>query len=268
MGRGPEHFVQNGIEQILRDCGYDVYVDSIEASSGFHAEIKTAFELYRLLASRVSSAYERGVFPLVLSGNCNSSLGTVAGIEGDSLGIIWFDSHGDFNTPETTESGFLDGMGLATVAGLCWERLAASIPHFRPISAVNILHVGGRDFYTKEKALFEQASGTIVGAETIRRSGMSAALLPALEALRRRVSRIYLHFDLDVLDPERAAANEFAAPNGLSVSQIEEAIDLIAERFTICASGLASYDPQYDKDDEILNSGISIIKKILAGKTQ
>lgn len=267
MACGPEHFVRHGLEQVLRDSGYEVDTDSVEAPGSFRAEIKTAFELYRLLAKCVRSAYENGIFPLVLSGNCNSSLGTVAGIDPHQLGIIWFDSHGDFNTPETTESGFLDGMGLATAAGLCWRKMAASIPNFSPILGRNILHVGGRDFDPEERALFERSGGTIVGAEAIRQSGMSAALGSTLDALRSNVSRIYLHFDLDVLDPARAPANEFAAPDGLTVAQIEEAIEMIGERFTVCASGLAAYDPRCDKEDEVLRAGIAIMKSILANVT-
>lgn len=264
MGGGPEHFLQNGIEQVLRGDGHVVYVDCVEAQSPFKAEIKTAFELYRTLAGRVSLAYDSGIFPLVLSGNCNSSLGTVAGIGPDQLGVIWFDSHGDFNTPETTESGFLDGMGLATAAGLCWKKMAASIPNFRPVPGGNILHVGGRDFYPEEKALFEASGGTIVGAESIRRSGMAEALEPALKSLRTRAPRIYLHFDLDVLDPAGAPANEFAAPGGITVAQVQEAVQLIGERFTICAGGVASYDPRYDRKDEVLAAGITIVRSMLA----
>jgi arginase len=264
MGAGPEHFVQNGVEQLLRDLGHEVDTVSIEATSSFRAEIKTAFDLYRLLAKRVGSAYEAGIFPLVLSGNCNSSLGTVAGIGPSQLGIVWFDSHGDFNTPETSESGFLDGMGLATAAGLCWRKMANSIPNFSPIPASNILHVGGRDFDAEELALFKRAGGTIVGAETIRQSSVAAALASALEILQSRVSRLYLHFDLDVLDPELAPANEFAALDGLTVEQVQEAIQMIGERFKVCASGIASYDPQCDKKDEVLGAGVAIMKSVLA----
>ena len=268
MGGGPEHFVRNGVGQTLRDCGFDVDIDCIEAQSPFRAEIKTAFELYRTLAVRVGAAYADGIFPLVLSGNCNSSLGTVAGIGSDQLGIIWFDGHGDFNTPETTESGFLDGMGLATAAGLCWKKMSASIPNFKPISGKNILHVGGRDFYPEERALFEQAGGTIVGSDVIGRSSMRQALEPALEVLGKRVSRIYLHFDLDVLDPGAAPANEFAAPDGLTLAQVEEAIGMIGRRFTICAGAIASYDPLYDRKDEVLDAGVTIMKSILTSVRQ
>src|SRR5215216_6781462 len=80
MGGGPEHFVRNGVVRRLRGEGHDVRLDCVEAQSLFRAEIGTAFELYRTLAGRVRLAYDNGEFPLVLSGNCNSSLGTVAGI--------------------------------------------------------------------------------------------------------------------------------------------------------------------------------------------
>lgn len=268
MGGGPEHFVRNGVGRRLRDCGFDVGVDCVEAQSPFRAEIKTAFELLRTLAARVGSADGAGRFPLVLSGNCNSSLGTIAGIGSEQLGIIWFDAHGDFNTPETTESGFLDGMGLATAAGLCWAKMAASIPNFKPVAGRNILHVGERDFHPEERALFKAAGGTIVGAESVRRTSMEEALAPALAALGKRgVTRIYLHFDLDVLDPGGAPANEFAAPDGLTPAQIEEAVRMIGERFTIRAGGIASYDPLYDREDEVLDAGMRIMKSILTSAT-
>jgi arginase len=265
MGGGPEHFVHNGLANALRDYGHDVSVHCVEAPSQFRAEIRTAFELHRAVAERVRFAYDNGAFPLVLSGNCNGSLGAVGGIgSNDQLGIIWFDGHGDFNTPETTESGFLDGMALATAAGLCWKKMTASIPGFRAVPADNILHVGGRDFYAEEQTLFEESGGTIVDAETISRLGITEALNFPLRTLRMRGPRIYLHFDLDVLDPTRAPANEFAAPGGITVSQIQEAIEMIGQRFTICACGVASYDPRYDREDEVLTAGMTIIKSVVA----
>lgn len=187
MGCGPEHFLRNGLEQVLREEGYDVFVDCVEPDSPFRAEIKTAFELYRQLAEKVRLAHNNRIFPLVLSGNCNSALGTLAGVGWNELGIIWFDSHGDFNTPDTTESGFLDGMGLATAAGYCWKKMTRSIPNFRSIPAENILHVGGRAFYPEEQALFEQSGGFIVSAQAIRQFGAGEVLDPALDALRERL---------------------------------------------------------------------------------
>lgn len=263
MGSGPLHFIRNGLADILKQDGDEVFIESVESDSSFRAEIKTAFELYRLLAERVSTASSRSRFPFVLSGNCNSSLGTIAGIGADSLGIIWFDGHGDFNTPETSISGFLDGMGLATAVGLCWKNLASSIPGFSPVSGANVIHLGSRDFSSEEKMLFDQAGVKVITAEAIKQVGLESTLETALDMLQSRVHRIYLHFDLDVLDPELAPANEFAPPDGLTIEQVEQAIGLIGDRFKICASAVASYDPRFDKGGQIMSSGIRIIKAVL-----
>lgn len=263
MGTGPEHFIRSGLVQLLQRRGYDIEVGRVEADAPFRAEIKTAFELHRRLAASIRSACEAGRFPLTLSGNCNSSLGTVAGIGTPDLGVIWFDGHGDFNTPDTTVSGFLDGMGLATVAGLCWKGLAASIDGFHPISGRNIIHVGARDFSAEEKELFERAGVAVVRAEEIRRNGLREALAAPLEVLRSRVGRIYLHFDLDVLDPAETPANEFAPPDGLTVEEVEESIRMVGERFRVCAGGIASYDVSYDKQGKTLEAGMRIIERVL-----
>ena len=70
-------------------------------------------------------------FPVVLAGNCNSYVGTLAGLETDRAGVSWFDAHGDFNTPETTTTGFLDGMGLAMASGRCWKAMPETIAWFQ-----------------------------------------------------------------------------------------------------------------------------------------
>ncbi len=265
MGSGPEHFINRGIEENLRAQGHEVTAACIEASDSFRAEIKTAFELYRMLSKQVRTTREQGRFPLVLSGNCNASLGTLGGLNQLRLGVIWFDGHGDFNTPETTASGFLDGMALATVAGLCWRNLVGSIQGFQAISSANILHIGGRDFDPEEKRLLDDSGVTVVEAEAIKRIGMIAALKPAIETLSRYVDSVYIHIDLDVLDPEETPANGYAPPGGLEVNHVEEAIEIVSSRFRIAAAGIAAYDPNYDKQDRTLSAGITLIQKILAG---
>lgn len=262
MGRGPEHFIHHGIDQMLRARGHEVHVDTIEASIPFRAEIATAFELNRSLAEHVRAALTRRSFPLVLSGNCNSCLGTLAGINSSHVGIVWFDGHGDFNTPETTVGGFLDGMGLATATGRCWKTMATGIPGFRPVPETNVALVGARDFDPQERELLEGSRITLVTAESIRRNGVRVSLEPALAALS--IQSVYLHVDLDVLDPEEAVANEFAPSDGLTVDQLEEAIRMIGERFMISAGAIAAYDPGYDEEGKTLRAGGRIMDVLLA----
>jgi arginase len=107
-GMGPIHFLQNSIDTILQNSGHSVNVTTVESSTAFPTEIGTTFDVNRSLAKHVLSAVNNNRFPVVLAGNCNSCVGTIAGLDSKQLGIIWFDAHGDFNTPETTTTGFLD----------------------------------------------------------------------------------------------------------------------------------------------------------------
>jgi arginase len=258
MGRGPEHFVRNGVDEALRYTGHEVHTDKVEDTRTFRTEIKTAFELHKLVAERVRSAAQRGRFPMVLSGNCNTSVGTMAGLDPYELGIIWFDGHADFSTPETTTSGFLDGMGLAIATGDCWKPMAQTIPGFRPIPEANAVIVGSRDIVPAERERLRLSDAALVEAELLRQRGVREALGNALDELRARVQRVYVHLDLDVLDPDSTPANEFAPPDGLRPEEVEQGIRAIKERFTIAAAGVASYDPEYDGEGRVLHAGIRL----------
>src|SRR6266699_5630562 len=131
-GAGPEHLVRAGLPAHLQRQGHIVTaIHIIEDDPAYPpAEIRTAFELARRLASTVRSVRTAGHFPLVLSGNCNTAVGTLSGLTPARRATFWFDAHGDCNTPETTTSGFLDGMGLAMTMGLCWHHLGATVPGF------------------------------------------------------------------------------------------------------------------------------------------
>ena len=256
MGSGPEHLLDNGLKGVLQADRRKVQSMTVESQSSLPAEVATAFELDRLIAPETRLAVEAGEFPLVLSGNCNSSVGTISGAGTGNLGGVWFDAHADFNTPKTTTTGFLDGMGLAIAVVRCWGRLASSIPDFSPLPEANVVLVGTRSTETAEQERLDDSEVAVVGADRIRKKGVVDALSTALDALRDRVDRVYVHLDLDVLNPEKVGpANEFAASLGLVAAEVEEAIYMIRERFTVAAAGIASYDPAFDTGGAILRAG-------------
>jgi arginase len=86
----------------------------------------------------------------------------------------------------------------------------------------------------------------------------------AFNRLRDKVARVYLHVDLDVLDTGEALPNHLAVPGGLSVEMVEEIIRTAKERFEVCAGAITSFDPDYDKDDKVLDAGIRIVKAFVA----
>jgi arginase len=263
MGSGPLHLVEHGLGALLERTGHAVQVAAIETDDEFPTEISTSFELCGRLAERVQQSVSDGHLPLALAGNCNSATGAVAGLGPESVGLIWFDGHADFNTPETTTSGFLDGMGLAITTGRCWQRLAAKIPGFRPLPDAHVVHVGMRDVSERERRALADSQIKVVDAAQIRQVGLERALLPALAALRTRVQRCYVHLDLDVIDARVAPANEYAREHGLAPAQVGQALALIQERLTIAGAGVASYDPRCDSDDRLQRIAFGLIEQLV-----
>ena len=185
MGRGPERFTERGAAEWLRLAGHEVHLTVVEPASAWRAEIRTAFELHHALAETVHEAIQEGALPLVLAGNCNTAVGVMAGLP-DNTGVIWFDAHGDFSTPDTSESGFLDGMGLAILTGRGFSRLTQTIPRFSPVPDDHILTVGMRSLDADEVERFATAEMLQLGVTQLREGGLAEHL----EVLRSRVEAV------------------------------------------------------------------------------
>jgi len=258
MGAGPEHLLNAGLVEHLELAGHHAWVGWIEAQSDPPAEIRTAFELNRELSRRIHAALAEGRFPLVLAGNCISSIGTLAGVSEHPTGVLWFDSHGDFNTPDTTLGGFLDGMALAAATGRCWNQMAATVPGFHPVAEQNALLLGTRDLDPLEAEALAAS-----GVRLIPPAGLATALEPALADLKTRVSGAYLHLDLDVLDPAEGRVNVFAAPDGPTLDQMKEALRTIARQIPLRAAALTAYDPSYDEDGRVVRAAFELLDALI-----
>jgi len=258
MGGGPDALIASGLPARLSENGHDVRcVEILLPATAFPAEAQSAFALDRLIAERVRDSVAAGALPIVLSGNCISSVGTLGGVAHGRIGIIWFDAHGDFNTPETTIGGFLDGMALAVATGRCWTSVAATIPGFRPVPEPGVLLVGARDLDPAERKLLDASDVTQLPPPRFR-----ALFGSALDDLASRVSDVYLHVDLDVLDPAEGRVNVYAAPDGLRIDEVVSAIEDIGRRFAIRAAALTAYDPAYDGDGRVRAAAARITSSI------
>lgn len=263
MGLGPDYFVQHGAVSALSSHGWEVEVETIESQRPFPSEITTSLVLCWQLAQRVCSVKDQGAFPLILAGNCNTSLGGIAGVGSDDLGVIWFDAHSDFRTPETGVGGMLDSMGLAMLTGQCWRRATSYIPGFAPMPINRVLLVGARQLEPDDEEQLELAQVPLVRGEQIRAEGLIGSLMQALQALRARVQRVYVHLDLDVLDLEVGKANEFAEPGGLFVQELEQALELISQHFVIAGAAFTAYDPTSDPEEGIFRAGTHLMEYLL-----
>jgi len=263
MGRGPGHLLQLGIVERLQQISVDVDVRSVEpAADVFPTEIRMALELQRAAAHAVAGAHERGSFPLVLSGNCNIAVGVVSGVravQGRSPAVCWFDAHADFNTPESTIGGFLDGMAVSMLTGHCWHEMTAQVPGFVPVPEAQVLMIGTRDVDPLERELLVASSVRVATRAADPGKDVDAIVTAA------GGPAMYLHLDLDSIDAREGRANGYAVSGGLSRSDLFAAIDAIVSRAALCAASITAYDPGCDADDRIGHLAIEAAIRIVEG---
>ena len=139
MGLGPGVLFRECLEPLFLRRGINCRHEEIISKQLHSAEIESAFELCATVSHRVHALREEDCFPILLSGNCDIAIGAICGCGAADTSVAWFDAHGEANTPETTTSGFLDGMGIAILTGQCWRTLASQIPGFRPVPGNRVL---------------------------------------------------------------------------------------------------------------------------------
>jgi arginase len=184
---------------------------------------------------------------VILAGNCNSCLGTLAAL--DDPGIVWFDAHGDFNTPETTISGALEGMSLAIATGHCHTELIG-----RPVKEENVVLVATRSLDPLEEVRLRASNIELASLD---------ALPSAVERLSERVSAIYLHLDLDVLDPSVSPGVNFSEAGGISADDLFTAVRCVIGTGKVAAATIANFNPDRDREDRTLGIARELVGMLL-----
>jgi arginase len=263
MGAGPEALIEAGAAERLRASGHWVRERELEPTSSWTAELQTAFELYREIATLATAALAGGRVPLLLSGNCGATIGMLAALQASQpataprrVGLVWLDAHGDFNTPDIDPSGFLDGQGLAMAVGRCWQTLTATVPGFTPLPEQRALLLGARALDQAEETALLASQVSWLPPASVREPG---AVQTAVEQLKTDVDFVHVHVDLDVHDPSIAPANSYAAPDGLTAAQVHDAIYQVAEHLPIASATLASYDPTYDRANRMRDTALDLL---------
>lgn len=238
--------------------GWTISDEEIEAVDESDPEIVRVIELIRRLAKAVARAKQDQAFPLVLAGNCNSALGTAAGVGAAAdLGAVWFDAHADFDDPEENESGFFDVMGLAMLTGRGWRALRETIPGHVPIAEQRVVLAAVRDLEPYQRDRVDQSQLSSVPGEID-----PDRFAQAIDAVSERVSRVYLHVDLDSIDTRDARANRYAAPGGPDLERLLHCIDLTGERIPVAAAAITAYDPAFDRDDRTVRAARAVARQI------
>ena len=255
--KGPERLVQAGAEKLVAAKGVAVTVERVDRGEPFRDSASASLAVGKRLAPVVRRAIEAGQFPFVLAGGCDVSEGILSGFDHGQCGVVWFDAHGDFNTPETTTSGYFDGMSLAVITGHCYRNYWAQIGNSAPVPESATLLLGVRDLDPAER---EHLDHSAVQAVKWCEGKPQGDVWAALDRLAQRVPEVYLHIDMDSLDPNVAPGVVFdPVRGGISLEDMEESIRAVFARFRVRAATLAVYNPDRDPDDKTLRAGLRII---------
>ncbi|HEX6307415.1 MAG TPA: arginase family protein [Longimicrobiales bacterium] len=254
MGAGPQALLKGGLVQKLRAAGYDTELVPVESAGTSTDAVTVAFELAARIARVVRASRSAGRFPLTISGNCFGTVGALAGVSGDAPALVWLDAHGDLNTPESSASGFLDGMAAATALGWCHSDRTAALDGFTKLPEADLLMVGVRDLDPPEAELVKRSAVRMVGPSEL------GSLESALDGFGGRA--VYLHIDLDVLDPEKVGpANTYATANGLSTADVANLIRALAARSAIAGMTVSAYDPAVDTSGAVARAALDLIEQ-------
>jgi arginase len=209
------------------------------------------------IADEVARGFADGTNVVVAGGNCNVLPGVIGGLQqanGESarIGLVWFDAHGDFNTPKTSLSGMLGGMPVAVSAGLCYPEWRIAAHQTVALPTDRIIMVDVRNLDTAEEALVNATAINVVPVD-------GSALREAVQQLAAKTDIIYLHIDLDILDEQLTPSHNTKEPNGPDIAQTLDAVQTVLDTGKVEAIGLVSVYPVGEGGDTSLASATELL---------
>ena len=255
---GPEYLEQGGIEKMLEERGARVRVSPAVKLSAEEDKAYGSWNRLALangeLAKIVTEERKNGYLPVGLLANCSSILGMLSGLQhsgtnGKPLrgGMMFVDAHGDYNTPETTLSGMLGGMPVAIASGLCLTRMRLKTGLEPAIPGRHIVEICVRDTDPLEQELLDRSEIQQLSLADVRMR--SANLQREMKRLSDTTDAIYIHVDMDALDPREVAGHPLTVPGGPTSLELAAALTEMFQYEKAAAFGVASTPfGDHDKD--------------------
>ncbi len=210
----------------------------IAAGPGSGDQTESLAPIHQELAETVSDVIARGDRPFAVLGDCCQTIPTMAGLERNGLRptLIWLDSHGDFNTWETSPSGFLGGMPLAMLTGRGDQRMMQAV-QLAPVDDGRVVLCDGRDLDPGERILVQNSGIHFIDG------------LDELDPATLPQGPLYVHFDSDIINSDEAPAFLYPAPGGPSADDMRLALEkLMATGRVVAISTTVGWDVARDGD--------------------
>jgi arginase len=193
--------------------------------------------LHGSIAGFVATAISEGTRPVSVAGDCCSAIGVHAGLQraGVTPTLLWFDAHGDFNTRQTTPSGFLGGMPLAMIVGRGDQEMLDAVDAV-PLAEDGVVLTDGRDLDPLE-------AETLAGSR-VRRVSRTADLVD----MAVPQGPLWVHVDVDVITAAEAPAQNYPAPGGPTAAETAAVMAHLAASGRVVAASMSTWNPELDLD--------------------
>ena len=278
LSDSPDYLEKGGLQGLLEQQGCRLKPISTVALTA--VEQKAYGEWNRLglanehLARIVAADRKEGYLPVGLLANCSALMGMLGGLQRSGptarplrVGLVFIDAHADFNTPETTLSGMLGGMPVAVSAGLCLTRLRLRSGLDPALSERHIVLGAVRDTDPLEQDLLDRSAIELLSVDDIR--ARSAAIDRQMKRLSEQTDVIYVHVDMDVLDPREVAGHPLTVPNGPTSLELAAALTAMFKHDKAAAFGVASTPSgDHDRDGLSRKAAYNLILGALKGVQQ
>jgi arginase len=259
--QGGRRLIDDGGRELFARRGIACRVVRVERRAPFADTASACLAVQREVATVVATAAGAGELPIVIAGSCDTAAGVLAGLPRERCGVVWIDAHADFNTPDSTVSGFFPGMALAIVTGQCYAAWWAQIGNAAPVPEDHVALLGVRDLSPAAERERLERSGMLRVAWVDRRP--DGDIDATIAALADRVDDVYLHVDLDALDPSIAPGIVDApVPHGLSLPQVDDVLGAVTGRLGVRAVALTTYTPSRDVDGATHASALHVLGHI------
>ncbi len=215
------------------------------------------FEVSERMAVAVKKILGNGQMPVILGGDHSIAAGTFSGVssyfrdQGEEIGMIWFDAHADMNTPETSPSGNLHGMPLATILGRGNPKMV-ELEGFSPkIKPELCAHIGARDLDLSEKELIYELGmrDNFFTMSDIDRLGMENCVEKSIEIASQAEAGFAVTFDVDIIDPRFAPGSGTLVRGGVTYREAHLALEMIAAHGGMRSFEIVEVNPVLDQSN-------------------
>jgi arginase len=265
---GPSALRYAGLEPRLRALGYDV-VDNGNLSvplpehqppdSSRARHLESIAAVCRDVFDAALGSLEQSESAVFLGGDHSISIGTVSAIDahGEAVGVLWIDAHGDFNTPETTPSGNVHGMALASLLGFGAPELTNIGRPGAKLKPSEAVLFGVRDLDPQEKEALRNSGMLVLTMREIDEMGVAAAARQALDRLSG-LPRLHISLDMDSLDPLEAPGVGTPVPGGLTYREAHLLMEILADCGKVASLDIVEVNPILDDRNRTARLGVEL----------